>query len=287
MIREIKIAIQDSHIPDSYATLLIDACESLGLEYECFGMIPFLEDISAITGNILEDTDSLIIPFGSTKIIKLWLKGVLPQNWKIFYNEKGFNSYWQSFQKLNGGKYLDEYLLNAGCWFTQFPECADDYYTEQDAFVRPAGDLKLFNGQIRPAGTSLRQLLSEQNTSSDIYDKTELIMVADIKHIISEYRCFVVGDKVSTCLYRQDGQLVNKETNISEKFELMKLCTLWNPSDNTDNPFVVDVALINSNNKLDWKILEYNCFHCSGFYGINVEYTLQCLVEYVGRNFYV
>lgn len=278
---KIKIAIQDSYIPDHYATALVDACEALNLDFECFGLVPFVNDISAITGDILHDKESLIIPFGSTKIIKLWLKNELLQNWKVFYDSVGFDF----LAQIMYSKELSDKLLNVEKGFIlDFPECVDDKF-KRDLFVKPTNDLKLFNGQVLPAGKSLRNLFDEQTTNSDIYELREKVLFSSVKNIKEEYRCFVIGDKVHTCMYKYQGKVVKMETDFITKMNLIEYCTLYNPAGGKD-PYVVDVALVEeSNNSLVYKILEYNAFQCSGFYNIDAKQVLKHTVDYVKENY--
>ncbi len=281
---KIKIAIQDSFVPQEYTSKLVDACIELGMDFECFGMLPGFQDLRAITGIILDDKDNLIIPFGSTKLIKLWLKNVFPKNWKIFYDKKGYEFSTQKDAITTLNTDLHSYLLNADCDILRFPECAMCGYS-QNVFIKPANDLKLFSGQILPAGKSLFSLLEEQNVDKNIYNLTDWVVYSSVKNIKEEYRCFVVDDKVSTCLYRYQGKTIQMDTDFITKMNLVKLVTLYNPAGG-NSPFVVDVALVEeSKNNLVYKILEYNAFQCSGFYNIDAKQILKHTVDYVKENY--
>lgn len=277
-MRNIKIAIQDSFIPDPYATSLVEACQSAGINYECFGMTPFVEDISAITGDILQDTESLIIPFGSTKVVKLWLKGILPKNWKIFYDADRFDFKNQVLYTGFQGEYLlANYLLNVyRGLILDFPDCTDRIFP-RNMFVKPTNDLKLFDGQVLPASTSLRQLLSQQNVDSDIFERKETVLFTRVRDIYKEWRCFVVGGEVMTSQYKEDGQIKKQLPSIHDLRIVEGLAKLYNPS-GWEDPYVVDICQLENR---AYKILEYNCFHCSGFYSINVEYMLKKLIKFL------
>ncbi|HNC59252.1 MAG TPA: ATP-grasp domain-containing protein [Leptospiraceae bacterium] len=279
---KVKIAIQDSFIPDEHVTALVNACSFLGIDYECFGLLQFVEDISAIKGEILRDKESLIVPFGSTKLIKLWLKGELPSNWKIFYDKDRYDFKNQILHVGFGGENpLANYLLNVyRGLILDFPDCVDRVFP-RDMFVKPTNDLKLFNGQILPARTSLRQVFEQQNVDSDIYERRETVLFTPVKGIFKEWRCFVVDGEVMTSQYKENGQ-PKKQLASSHDLRIIEgLAKLYNPS-GWDDPYVVDICQMDHG---EYKILEYNCFHCSGFYAISAEYMLRKLIDFLGKNY--
>lgn len=282
----VKIAIQDSYIREDHTAKLVEACKKVGVDYECFGLVPFVENVSAIRGDITQDTESFIIPFGSTKIIKLWLRNQLPENWKIFYNSIGFD-FRNQLQFVDRKLKLRNHLLNSeNSHFLHFPECADLKF-QQDKFIKPTDDLKLFNGQILPRYTSLRELLSQQNTDSNIYDRNEAVIISDVVEIEKEWRCFVVDDELaSISLYKENGKPnVKLQLYDFDVYDMYDLISLYNPT-RSGSPYVVDICRIKDKSGLDnYRIVEYNAFQCSGFYACNVEKILRKLVDSIYYNY--
>ncbi len=268
----IKIAIQDSYIRDEHADKLIDACEYWNIPFECFGLIPFSDKI---TGDITEDKTNTIIPFGATKLIHLYNKGKLPANWKIFHTDIAFSQ--SEIAKENF--ILRSLLLNKEAQYYDFPECKD-YTFSEDRFIKPDNDLKLFNAKILPAFTSLEQLFEDETAASDIYDRKEKVLVADLKNIVDEFRIFVVaGHVISKTIYKNKGNLTggfSYKFSWLERFIINNLATIYEP----DFAYVVDICTTQGRFGKNWHILEYNALQCSGFYNCNVREIIHALAWY-------
>jgi hypothetical protein len=265
----IKIAIQDSYIKDEHVEKLVDACEYLNIPFECFGLIP---DTDKITGDILNDKESTIIPFGATKLIHLYNQEKLPRNWKIFHDNESFSH----SAMLKKSFLLRLLLLNADSDIYNFPQCEKDFFLD-DLFVKPANDLKLFNGQILPSGSTLEELFSEQAVRDDIYTKNEKVLFAPLKQVVDEYRVFVVKDEVvAKSLYKIDGKLTggfSYKFTWLERFMLNNLAIIYKP----DEAYVVDICTTQGRFGKNWHILEYNAIQCSGFYNCDVRQILHAL----------
>lgn len=271
----IKIAIQDSYIPDKHATQLVDACRSLGISYECFGLIPFSD---SIIGGILEDKTSIIIPFGATKILHLYYQEKLPKNWVIWHDKLAFNQAVLAEEPSSVGLKMKNFLLNGSAEYKNWPDCADDNYNKWK-FVKPVDDLKLFNGQALDPMYTLREQLALQTTDSDIYNHNELIMFADFKEINEEWRCFVVKNEVVISQYKKEGRpFVSNVVGNKDKFAITVLARTFNPL--SDKPYVVDICTTGTGFFKKYFILEYNAFQCSGFYQHDVKDILHVLMRH-------
>lgn len=64
------IAIQDVLVPHAEVVKDLAACAAVGIRPIQFGLIPFSDEV---TFNECDDRPA--VPFGSTKIIRLWLDG--------------------------------------------------------------------------------------------------------------------------------------------------------------------------------------------------------------------
>ncbi len=88
----LTIAIQDVLVPHREIVRDIEACRSIGIEPVRFGLIPFTDIISA---DDPADLEKPAVPFGSVKIIRLWMQGNTPKGWRIFYDAERFDQrYW-------------------------------------------------------------------------------------------------------------------------------------------------------------------------------------------------
>lgn len=269
----IKFAIQDSNVKDEHVDKLIDACIDLRFSYECFGRVPFTD---TLTGDIVNDTDNIIIPFGEVKLIEMYNRNKLPDNWKIFYNSTAFRHDTMVQESI----LLKKLLLNGDAALEKFPECRNDTYWI-DKFIKPVNDLKLFNGQILPAHTSLEDLLNRQTVDSSIFDKSENIIIADNKDIIDEFRVFVVNGKVITkSLYKHGNRLVggfSYKFSKLENFLINFLSLFYQPA----KAYCVDICTTKGRFGRNWHILEYNALQCSGFYNCDVQAILKTLLWHV------
>ena len=141
----------------------------------------------------------------------------------------------------------------------------------KNIFLKPTGDLKDFKASVVYKDQDVN-LWFEENKShkrflSEIMDDV-VIASPVINNPITEYRNVVYKGKViSTSQYCVNGKVikrsVNKDDFDAEVIEKSNyFASLYQPSE----LFVMDVASIETESGLDYKIIEYNCFSCSGLY---------------------
>lgn len=186
--------------------------------------------------------------------------------------------------RLHIEKYGDA-MLNADAEFYPFKDVP---HFEGVKFIRPVHDTKAFTGQV--VGGDEFQTWKNQVLGAHIHMVADtLTMVAEPKHITTEYRFFVVNGYVITgSQYRHKGQL--KSRNADDIFGVYRdsLAAVfaqeqvkkWQPA----SAFVMDIAVINLSDQepdtwmdAECKIIEINSFNCSGFY----ECDLSAIIEAV------
>lgn len=260
------IAIQDVLVPHVEVVKDLAACAAVGIKPIQFGLIPFSDEVT-----LNEPDDRPAIPFGSTKLVRLWLDGKLPKGWTIFYDE-------QAFDQRHWGTIISDLALNSGAR----PSCygaMKDRQAPTRSFVKPATDLKQFAGLLLEEGETLAARLSLQTTDMHLTDDTPVI-VAPFQEIVTEFRCFVRASDVGNAeiieigRYKTLGRSDQSKPNEQEfdKIRAVVSATRYDPA-----PFyVVDVAILQDGSA---KIVEYNCINCSGRYGIDRGKLFQALAR--------
>jgi hypothetical protein len=152
-------------------------------------------------------------------------------------------------------------------------------------FARPTKDSKVFSGELfsRDAWNDWvkRALESQQDiTKKPQLSKSTRVLIAPIKPIEQEIRCWVVGGKVvTTSLYKLGSRVTYKnydhETYITDFAQ--KMVDLYQPAD----AFVIDVCLSNG----ELKVIEINCINCAGFYDANMNKLMEAVETYFNRKY--
>lgn len=181
----------------------------------------------------------------------------------INFDEPKFNQY--------NYKDYDLPLLNKGALYIPYEEAKNLTYNK-DMFIKPSRDLKAFSGNIMPIGTSVKEFILNSNHQS--HYKEEIIVLNETVEIYSEYRFFIVDNKVITgSMYTLGGKLVlNKDIPSYILNKAKEYCKLYNPSD----IFVMDLA----ETKHGIYIVEYNCWNASGLYHSNMLELFNTIDEY-------
>lgn len=259
-----KFLIQDNMLHDDNLQKIKDAV--INYPYEFVGMVPFSDEITSATPII----GNGYIPYGSTSFIiksaELGFRG-------LHFDLKQFN-YHEAVKNRKD-------MLNIGSIVT-LEECISILETkvpESEWFVRPSEDLKQFSGQVMNAKDCAEWLKDRMlcaSSGSYQLSKDTMIVLAEPKTILAEWRWFIVDGKViSGSLYRKEGQLYKKrETDIDIIILAQQLADGWLPSPCC----VMDTAIIEESS--DTKIVEFNCINASGFYDNDIQAIFKALWDY-------
>lgn len=142
---------------------------------------------------------------------------------------------------------------------------------DREVFIKPTSDLKGYIGGIIPVGTTIYDFL--MRSSYMPHWKSEPTLIAEVKDIHSEYRFFVVGDRVVTGSRYILNKEVNPSVNIPKEVadKAVELAKVYAP----DKVFTMDLALLNNGSI---EIVEYNCFNGSGTYLAPLEELMKELM---------
>lgn len=139
---------------------------------------------------------------------------------------------------------------------------------QKDYFIRPDSAFKTFTGDIIRENRSLKNFL----VNSVLFDD-ELILVTKPKRIHREWRFIICGGEIAGySLYMRDGQQETSQECPQHIQDFVKTQLYYEP----EPCYTLDVC---EDENLEPKIVEINCFSCSGFY----EADLGKIVEAASR----
>lgn len=132
-------------------------------------------------------------------------------------------------------------------------------------FSRPTEDTKSFAGQVLDVDNFKYWINNVSKNTDRFLDSETDIIISNFKEIQSEYRLFVVKNKIVTgSMYKLKDTVVTSEFIPNEVIDFAyKAINKWNP----DIAYVLDIAVTNEG----LKIIEINNINSSGFYKSDIE----------------
>lgn len=250
--------VQEDLFKEFHHKTLIQTLERFKFDYEIVKFRPFIHEIEFKTNR------KNVFCFGAVKMAHVankydWQPGSFMNenhNYEVYAKEFGFEN------MLNG----DGEVINFG------DEIKLDSYI---FFIRPVEDNKAFTGQIftKDSYTEyVNEYLKDENYP--LLKPSTRILVAPIKEIQQEVRCWIVKGKVITASRYKLGNFVSYKNYDDETFYIdfaQKMVDKYQPAD----AFVLDICLVND----ELKIVEVNCINCAGFYDLNIQKLLLTLEE--------
>ena len=153
-----------------------------------------------------------------------------------------------------------------------------DKVFDQNVFMKPNDDLKLFSGTIVPQGQTLRETLLQKNELNYVLEHiaSAVHCSSNLLDIEEEVRCYVVNKKVITISkYKStiDTELHIKQSEPYFEYAQNIINSVYAPSDN----FTIDIAKLKNGS---FKTIEYNCLTSSGLYNCDSKKLFTALKEY-------
>jgi hypothetical protein len=236
-----------------------NAIERSGVEVQAVEVIPFSHEIVPRV-----EYEGKKICYGSTTLMRLSKQ----EGWNpgCYFNDNFDSRIWT---KKFGKDCLNDDAIE--CRLEDVPKFA----VENEIFIRPCEDLKLFSGHVIKKEDFVKWMDKVQKLDSvATVTKDTMVSIANTKEIFKEYRFYIVDKKVVTCsLYKLSNRLI---TNLPVEEEAIqfaeKMIKVWTPHD----VFVLDVALTSEG----YKVIEINCANSAGFYNCDVSKLVQGIVNY-------
>lgn len=252
---------------DSAFDEVSNACKQLGINYKMAQLLPFDTKITydgELTGRV--------IPYGSTTMIS----NRYAQN-----NDVGLFFDPEKFQPTVWVEQRND-MLNSDVRLVKFKDVDQFMNSEHEYFIRPNSDLKTFNGTAihKKDFVEWRDKILGYCNESELGNFLETpCALSPYKHILAEFRCFVVDAKVvDISMYRRNGVLWKMHIERNEDAyniydQADQLCKKFLPM-----PCVcMDMALT----KDGISIIEFNTINGSGFYNHDICAIIAAIDTYV------
>lgn len=247
--------IQENVFRESHYDLLIEFLKKYNLEHEIIKFKPFIHEIEH-----------------STDRKDVWC-------WGSVSMARAAEKYgWKPGSMYNSNHDFEIYMLHYGKnllnWDGEIMNLTDPLPSGYELFfARPTKDTKSFTGQVF-WDYSWNEWVAEsiENKTSNLLMAETRVLIAPLREIQQEVRCWVVDGKVISASRYKLGNRVSYQNYDDESFFVdfaQKMVDIYQPA----KAFVIDVCL--SNDEL--KIVEINCINCAGFYHVNMNKLMEAI----------
>lgn len=263
---KVKFAYQISNRHDEDIEKFFSACNSIGIKPIGYGLISDELEVS----NFDEfSKHEIVIPFGSTKMLRTYQADAMPSNCLLWYDENRFD---QEFYRHR----LKDLLLNHDARYSTYGKVKHMRF-DYPVFMKPSKDLKEFDGILLYPEETLEREISNGRRSKYLTDESG-VLYAPEKPIEKEFRCFVVnGDIIDISSYKANDKVQWTVPTEEERNKCVEFFQQVSEKYAPEACYVVDFCLTNG----IMKVVEYNCFHCSGFYTVDIAKILKSLISYM------
>lgn len=244
---------------DYFINILIQ----LGIKHTIVKVVPFSHEL--IPEPVIDENEQTLV-FGGTTLVRI----AKDRNIKMgaFHLDHFPCTVWSE-------KYGDN-MLNNKPYFCTFGTIPYESYVDKDFFIRPIEDSKVFSGKVtneklhKEWVERVKDIEKTKEYSTLTLDTN--IMVHELRKTLQEYRFFVVDGKiVAQSIYKiglqgylESGFMKNIVVRPDAISFAEKMIDIYAPA----KAYVMDIALVGDS---DFKIIEFNCFNSSGFYGCNMQ----------------
>lgn len=277
--------LQNNLFNEAAYQVLLETLERFDISHSIHKVIPFIGEITPEPGQLIPckvnkfssrmcdhetkccDVDHKnVICMGSYSLRHAakkhgWTPGVFDLEWAAF-----------GIQHAHWG----EHMLNHDsvmCTFNDAPE----YFTEEEMFLRPIHDSKVFAGGVFNRQDFMdwwRKVVVLEFDYGNTLTKDTVIQVAPLKKIFSEHRFWVIKGKVATSSTYKIGRTVMYQSlaadSMFQKFAEERIAE-WQP----DEAFVIDIC----DTEDGLKIVEINTINSCGFYACDIQKLVMAFQE--------
>lgn len=227
----------------------------------------FTDDLPLVDGELPEG--AILVYYGSTTLRDKLVAAGRPG---VFFDPVRF-----TFQALRDG--YGENLLNHGSVITTVGEflATTDRDPDELLFIRPTEDSKSLTGAVQTRREWVEAIQISMNNIHGPNSATT-IQVGEPQNIEYEWRLFMVDGRVAaSSQYRAHGYL-NRSAEVPDWVVQYAedMARLYQPA----KVFVMDVCELSADGSL--RVVETNCFNCSGFYLADVSDIVRAVTKLVG-----
>jgi hypothetical protein len=258
-------AVQVTGRQDSDLHKTFDAIKSIGYDAIDFGVIPFENTVTNVEAF---PRHTPIIVLGGTKCVDLFVQCKLPPWWRVWYDARFFD---QRVYSEKFGTALLNYLA-----IYEFYGIVKNALYGRSMFVKPVNDLKAFAGLVLEPRQTLDEALQKQ-THQPIADE-QMVLLSPVQKIGREWRVFLLRGKAITGSQYKDRERVAHKAMTETEWEVVsQFCeALHDPYfDHVVPIYTMDVCETEGG----LRIVELNCFNCSGMYESDRALLLRTVAE--------
>lgn len=250
--------IQENLFQESHYEILLQTMGRFKFEYEIVKFRPFIHEVEFTTDR--KD----VFCFGAVAMAHSAKKyGWTPGS--MMNENHDFEVY---------GKHYGTEMLNHGGKIIEFGD--DIPFDDFLFFARPTLDTKIFSGQVFTKHSWKEYVIEcTANDAVRLIKSETKVLVAPLKEIQQEIRCWMVGGKAITISRYKLGNFVRYENYDHEEYikeYAEKMAKIFSPAE----AFVLDVAITEEG----LKVVEINCINCAGFYHANIQNLIAALEEH-------
>ena len=265
-MKKVRWVVQNNLIAENDRNQMKTACEELGVLYEGTHVVPFSYGLSKFTID-----EHINIYYGSTTFIGNIMLTDLDKT-GIFSDDENFlmSNYLEKW----GDHMLssEARVLPYGNFITENHNVKDQF------FVRPNGDSKLFDGEVREFGDIKKGIPSMNQLDKVSIDDDDLVLVGPAYNIRKEWRNYIVDGKVvSSSRYRENFRLSKSAVDITES--MIKFVEDRAKEYAPNDVFVMDIALCGGED--EYYIIECGGMNSVGFYHADIKSIVSSVTEYI------
>lgn len=286
------ILFQSTNLHNDEGLKILDGAKQLNMEWQEFGVIPFsyeLTNFDEYNADRVLSADKVVVHSGikllnhpknpTDDVVKETFPLITDVNKaRELYRKVQSGIFYSEPERFDQSTYtsytIQQYMLNGDCEIAPFNDALLDRYFEQ-SFIKPGSDLKHFTAGVIENMT-LRSYLAGIITNSSMTKTRFDVIISPVKRTITEWRFYIVdGEIVTESQYFHKG-VVRHDNFVPQtaKDVAMEYKDIFHPQ-RTPATFVMDIALLENG---EYKIVEYNCFNCSGLYKCNIINYLQAFL---------
>lgn len=250
--------IQDNIYNEAGFTVLLDALKKLGIAHSIHKIIPFSRELYPDI-----NPEGKVVVMGSYTLAHIaQAKGWEPGS---FLNE--------NFTFRKQVVHWNNNMLNNSAWLGPL-KFAIPY--DEPFFIRPADDGKAFAGTVMDSPSFLKwkkQVMALTPEDGATMDGDTVVMVCRGKKIQTEYRLWIVDEKVVTSSVYKVGKRVVTSPHVD--FRIHEFAEKWAKVWSPHRAYVMDVA----DTPDGLKIIEVNNLNSAGFYAGDVQKIVFAIEE--------
>lgn len=272
-MKNIKWFIQDTNLRESEILKDINSLSSLNMDWQTFGVFKEENEISGIYDDNFEQS----ILRCSIKVLRM-LSGTQENDInKSLYEklQKGISYNYNNFNQDFYIKKINLPFLNASSEIISINSEKDLYLSySKDMFIKPSDDQKCFVADRLPAGQTLRVFAENRDIPFDVI-KNQKILINSLIDIKGEYRFVCIKDEIAGYSKYLNRGKYDISGTVPEK--VIQCAREYVKINQPSNVYTMDLCELVDGSI---KIVEYNCWNCSGLYNINRQSLFYKINEY-------